>query len=85
MKIHGEEANYPVLNERSIRATAGIMMLIGIITFFLVIMTNNYRYLYVVVVFFWIEFFIRTVFGPRYSPLALLGGWTVKKQNPDWV
>lgn len=85
LQIDGQDAPYPVLNERAIRATAGIMMVIGIITFYLVSTTKNYALMYVIVPWFRIEFFIRTVRWPQRSPLAMLGRRIVRNQKPERV
>ena len=85
LKIDGKEAPYPVLNERSIRATAWIMFLIWIITFFIVIFTKNYLLLNIVVTLFRLEFWLKTIFSPSIAPLSLLWDFCVSNQRPDRV
>lgn len=85
LMIDGKPAPYGVVNERAIRATAGIMFVIGIGTFFLIRMLNSYVPLYVTVPVFWLEFFLKTVFGPQYSIFGIVGRWLVKNQQPEWV
>lgn len=83
--IDGNPAPYPVFNERAIRATAGIMMLLWFFTFVVVQSTHRHFPLYLVVSFFWLEFFIKTIWWPSYSPFAVLGTWLVRSQRPEWV
>lgn len=85
LKINGEPAPYPVVNERGIRATAGIMFLVGLSTFWYVFLTRDFTPLPYVVGIFWIEFFLKTVFAPKYSIFGLVGDWIVRKQKPEYV
>ncbi|MFW5705183.1 MAG: DUF4395 domain-containing protein [Nanoarchaeota archaeon] len=82
-KVKGYD--YPVLNERAVRATAGLMFLIGIITFYLIKTTGNYVFLYFTVILFWVDFLIKVFIGPHLSPLSFLGSLMVKNQKPEWV
>lgn len=45
LKINGEYAPYPVLNEREIRAGAGVMFAIGSYAFYTVLYTQNFMLL----------------------------------------
>lgn len=85
LEIHGKPAPYPVLNERAIRATAWLMMLIGFITFVIVFTTKNYAYLYPTVVAFWLQFFITVVHWTKYAPFSAIGRFLVYKQKPEYV
>ena len=85
LKIHGKPAPYPVVNERAVRASAGIMMLVGTITFFVVYTTKNYLYLYPTVIAFWIQFFVSVVWWPMWAPFSFLGRFMTSKQKPDYV
>jgi hypothetical protein len=83
--IHGKPADYPVVNEREIRAAAGIMFLVGIVTFLTIIYTKDYTLLYVIVPLFWLEFFLKAILSPKASLFGLFGGWMVKTQEPEYV
>lgn len=85
LEINGEPAPYPVINERAIRASAGLMFAIGFTTFLVVLFTKNYMYLNIVVTVFWLDFFVRTVFQPHYSLFNFLGGLLVWNQKPEYV
>ena len=65
--IDGRPAPYGVVNERAVRATAGIMFLIGILTFAYVRATRDYTPLSAVVPLFWLDFLLKTVVGPQAS------------------
>lgn len=67
LTIDGKPAPYPVVNERAVRATAGIMFLIGISTFWYVRLTKDYAPINIVVPLFWLDFFIKAVVTPRWS------------------
>ncbi len=83
--IDGRPAPYGVVNERAVRATAGIMFLIGVITFFVIQSTGNSAPLMVVVPLFWLDFFLKTALGPQYSLFGVAGRWATMRQKPEWV
>lgn len=85
LTIHGKPAPYPVLNEREIRAAAGIMFLIGIITFGIVFFTRDFTLLYIVVPLFWLDFFLKAVFQPHYSIFGKIAEFIVRKQEKEYV
>ncbi|MBW3021247.1 DUF4395 domain-containing protein [Candidatus Woesearchaeota archaeon] len=77
--------NYPVVNEREVRATAGLMLLVGIVTLFLIQTYKIYEVIYFTVGLFLIEFFLKTVIGPHASPFSVISRLIIKKQEPDYV
>jgi len=84
----GEEVpgyDYRVINERDARASAGIMFLFGIISFFSFIMTHNLFWAEVFSLTFILEFAIRVLVNPLYAPYIVLGSLFVSNQHPDWV
>jgi hypothetical protein len=85
LEIDGKPAPYPVVNERSIRATAGLMMIIGLFTFGYINKTGDYTVLPVVVGLFWLEFFLKAVIDPKWSLFGVIGDFLVLKQKPEWV
>lgn len=85
LKIDGQPAPYPVVNERGIRAAAGIMLAMGFATFWFISVTGDYRALYIVVTLFWIDFFLKSVFSPSWSIFGNIGELIVKKQKPEYV
>jgi len=85
LTIHGEPAPYPVVNERSIRATAGIMFILGFFTFATIFFTRDYTLMYILVPLFWLDFFLKAIFDPKYSIFGMFGRQLVKGQKPEYV
>ena len=77
--------NIPVLNEREIRATAGIMFLATFITLMLIINGGNFVPVKYLIIVFMIDFSIRLFISPKYAPLLILGRLMVSNQNPEYV
>ncbi len=78
----GYEVN--VLNDREVRAGAGIMFMLGMIVIFVGIGYNHVivARVYLTVVF--IDLSIRLI-EPKYSPFLLFGRLFVKEQKPEYV
>jgi len=75
----------PVLNERAVRAAAGILFLLGIISFMNAWLAGNFQPTRVFVVAFLIEFTIRIFVNPRFAPVMILAQWFVRRQQPEWT
>jgi len=75
----------PVLNERSVRASAGLLFLAAIISFMNAWLMGNFQPTRVFVVVFLIEFSIRIFINPLYAPIMILGQWIVRKQEPEYA
>ncbi len=75
----------PVLNERAVRAAAGIMFAAALSSFMSAVLMGNFRATRVFVVAFLIDFSIRIFVNPRYAPSMILGQWAVRSQQPEWV
>ena len=74
-----------VLNEREIRASAGILFLFAIISFMNSWLTGNFYFTKIFVIAFLIDFFIRVFINPYYSPTLILGRFFTKNQKPEYV
>jgi hypothetical protein len=74
----------PVLNERAVRAAAGILFFLALISFMNAWLTGNFQPTRVFVVSFLIEFAIRIFVNPRFAPIMILGQWMVRRQQPEW-
>ncbi len=85
LQINGKPAPYGVFNERWIRATAWIMMLVGFFAFVIVFTTKDFVYLYPVVIAFLIQFLLSVVWWPQVAPFSILWERFVRKQKPDYV
>jgi hypothetical protein len=83
--IHGKQAPYPVLNERAIRAGAGIMFVLGMFAFFQAFFLQEFIYIRVFVWLFFIDFFIKVVIGTKFSPVSNIANWIVRNQQPEYV
>lgn len=75
----------PVLNERAVRASAGILFFLALICFMNAWLTGNFQPTRLFVVGFLIEFTIRLFINPRFAPIMILGQWVVRKQQPEWT
>ena len=75
----------PVLNERAVRAAAGILFFFAMLTFMNAILLGNFQPTRVFVVAFLIDFTLRIFVNPQYSPSLILGQWMVRHQEPEYV
>jgi len=85
LKINGKDAPYPVINDRAVRATAGLMLIIGLTAFFNAYYTENFIILRVVIITFFIDFLLKTFKGPQKSIFGFFGRKFVSNQNPEFV
>ena len=82
-KIEGY--NIRVLNEREIRAAAGILFLATFISLMLIIFKNNFLLIKYVITFFFSDFIIRVFINPAFSPSLIIGRLIVSNQVPEYV
>ena len=75
----------PVLNEREIRASAGILFLFVFMSLILVIFRQNFLLIKYVITVFLTDFLIRVFVNPKYSPTLIIGRLIVGRQNPEYV
>lgn len=75
----------PVLNERAVRAAAGILFLPALISFMNAWLVGDFQPTRVFVVAFLIEFAVRLFINPRFAPAIILGEWMVRRQQPEWT
>ena len=75
----------PVLNEREIRAAAGILFLGTFIALMIIMFKGNFVPVKYVVTLFFSDFLVRVFVSPRYSPTLVLGRLIVSNQNPEYV
>ena len=80
-----EGYNIPVLNEREVRASAGILFLFMFIAIAIVISTGDFLMLKYMVSIFLADMIIRVFVNPKYAPLLILGRLMVNKQTPLYV
>lgn len=75
----------PVLNERAVRAAAGLMFVPALVAFMNAWLTGNFQPTRVFVLAFLLDFTLRLFVNPRYAPSLILGQWLVRRQQPEWV
>ena len=84
----GEEVpgyKIPVLNEREIRAAAGILFLFTFVSFMIIIFKGDFTMFKFVITGFLIDFMIRVFVNPKFSPTLILGRLIVRNQTPEYV
>lgn len=77
--------NIPVLNEREIRASSGILFLFAFLSLLLIIFKSDFLLAKYFIIFFLTDFFIRLHVSPKYSPTLILGRIIVSNQTPEYV
>ena len=80
-----EGYNIPVLNEREIRAAAGILFLATFVSAIFVEFKNNFLPIKYVLTVFLCDFIIRVFISPRFSPTLIIGRLIVSNQTPEYV
>jgi len=68
-----EGYNIPVLNEREIRASAGILFLATFISLMFILFKNNFLPIKYVLTIFLSDFLIRVFVNPKFSPSLIIG------------
>ncbi len=79
------EYDIKVLNEREVRAGAGILFALALIAFLNSWLVGNFVPTKIFVVGFLVDFFIRLFINPRYSPTLIAGRFFVRNQTVEYV
>ena len=74
-----------VLNEREARGAAGIMFLFAMISFMTAWFKGDFTQTKLTIVAFFIDFFIRVLINPRFSPTLIMARWMVNNQTAEYV
>lgn len=77
--------DFPVLNEREVRAAAGLLFLFMLIAVMTVIFTENFLLIKYSATIFLVDFIIRVFISPRFAPTLILGRLIVRNQTPEYV
>jgi hypothetical protein len=77
--------NVLMLNEREVRAAAGIVFLFAFIAFMNGFLTGNNEPTKLMVSVFLFDFFVRIFINPKYAPSMVAGRWIVNNQKPEYV
>ena len=80
-----DEYAVPVLNEREVRASAGILFFFAMIAFMNAWLTGNFQVTKIFVIAFLIDFTIRILINPKFAPSIVLGRFAVRNQTPEYV
>jgi len=84
----GEDAegyNIPVLNEREIRASAGILFLFMFISLMQILFNGNFLMIKYFIIIFLTDLIIRVFVNPKFSPSLIIGRLIVSRQSPEYV
>ncbi|TFC34714.1 MULTISPECIES: DUF4395 domain-containing protein [unclassified Cryobacterium] len=74
-----------VVNERAVRASAGLLFLGGIIAFMIAALNGEYQPLRMFGAIFMFDMTFRLFIGTKYTPSLIIGSLLVRAQRPEWV
>ena len=77
--------NIRVLNEREIRAAAGIIFLFMFTALMLILFKGNFVMIKYAITLFLTDMFIRVFINPKFSPMLIIGRFIVRNQRPEYV
>jgi len=80
-----EGYNIPVLNEREIRAAAGILFLLMFVAIQLAAISGDFLLLKYAITIFLTDMLIRVFINPKFSPTLIIGRLIVRNQVPEYV
>jgi len=80
-----EGYSIPVLNEREIRAAAGIFFFFLFISLMEILYRGNFIMIKVMITVFLTDFLIRVFINPKYAPSLILARFIVRNQTPEYV
>lgn len=80
-----EGYNIPVMNEREIRAAAGILFLATFTSLMFILFKGNFIPIKYVIILFLADFIIRVFINPKFSPTLILARLIVRNQTPEYV
>ena len=80
-----EGYSVPVLNEREIRASAGILFVFMFLSLMMILFKGNFLMIKYVIIIFLTDLVIRVFVNPKFSPLLIIGRMIVSRQTPEYV
>jgi hypothetical protein len=80
-----EGIDFPVFNERAIRAAAGLLFLFGFTGWMIAATLGVYQPLRAFGMVFMIDMYLRLFVGTKWVPSLVIAGWIVRAQRPEWV
>jgi hypothetical protein len=75
----------PVLNEREIRAAAGIFFVWAFLAVLTAIMKGSFVMLKYFILAFLVDFIVRVLINPKFAPSLIIGRLIVRRQTPEYV
>lgn len=83
--INGEKVSYGVINEKAVRAGAGIMFALGGTAFAHAFLVQDFLWASIIIPSFLIDFVLKVFIGPKVSPISRIAELLVASQKPQWV
>lgn len=80
-----EGLDVPVVNERAVRASAGILFLGGFAAWLWGVITGDLQPMRVFGIVFAIEMMVRLFVGTAFTPTLVMGALITRPQRPEWV
>ena len=80
-----EGYDIPVLNEREIRAAAGMLFLLMYTALMFILFKGNFLLIKYGIAIFLTDFIIRVFINPRYAPTLIIARLIVRNQTPEYV
>ena len=80
-----EGYNVPVLNEREVRAAAGMLFLATFTSLMFILFKGNFVPIKYIIVLFFTDFMIRVFINPRFAPFLIFARIIVRNQTPEYV
>ncbi|HXL57657.1 MAG TPA: DUF4395 domain-containing protein [Chitinophagaceae bacterium] len=80
-----EGYSIPVLNEREIRASAGILFVFMFVSLMLILFKENFLMIKYFIIIFLTDLIIRVFVNPKFSPSLIIGRLIVSRQVPEYV
>lgn len=85
MRLVLERNGYSLVNERAVRAGTGIMFVLGFFLLMKMYYDFNLPLAFGGVLLLWIDFFIKTFWGAKFSFFMILGALLVSRQESEYV
>jgi len=82
---HVDGIDITVVNERAVRASAGLLFLGGIVAFMVAALTDDFQPLRMFGAAFMVDMILRLFVGTKYTPSLIIGTLLVWRQRPEWV
>lgn len=74
-----------VLNEREVRAAAGLLFLATFVSLMFILFKEEFTVIKYVITLFLVDFLIRVFISPKYAPTLVLARLIVRNQVPEYV